>query len=113
MKYIHFPTLALHAALLVLARLLLVHYPDSFLFLGATLLFAHVIWAAMSRRQMAPAYLLGCALQAAAFGFGLIAVSRGSFGLGGGEFARFFYLIALAGAAVIEAAIGIVKHLNK
>lgn len=34
-----------------------------------------------------------------------------AFGLGG-EFARFLYLIVLAGSAVIEAAIGIVKYLK-
>lgn len=113
MKYIHFPTLALHGLLLILARLLLNDSHDGFLVAAGLLLAGHVIWSCCSRRSLLPSHLIGCAVQAAFFGLGIIEVSRGPFGLGGGEFGLFFYLIALGISAVLEAFIGIIRYYRK
>lgn len=96
MKYIHFPTLLLHGGLLILARLLLNDYPDGFLVIAGISLASHVVWACISRRSPGLSHLLGCCVQYLVFRFGVIAVSGGAFGLGGGGFALLFYQFALA-----------------
>lgn len=110
MKHIHFPTLLLHGLLLVLAKLLMNDIPDGFLWAAGMLLVGHLIWSCVSTRSLAVSHLLGCGIQALVFRFGLIEADNGAFGLGGGGFALFFYLIALGGSAVLEAVIGIVRY---
>ena len=110
MKHIHFPTLALHGVLLVLAQGLLTHYPDAFLLPAIGALVLHLLWCCRSKRPLALSHLLGCAVQGAAFALGIIEVGSRAFGLGGGEFARFFYLLALASSAIIELVVGLFKY---
>lgn len=110
MKYIHFPTLLMHLALLILAAVTINHYHDAFLLISGVILIAHMVWAIRSKKQMAVSYVIGCAVQFAVFYFGLIDVHSGAFGLGGGEFALLFYLLALAVLLVIECIIGLFKR---
>ena len=94
MKYIHYPTLLLHGALLLLAKLLLGDYQDGFLLTAVILLLGYLILGFVSRRPLSPSHLLGCAIQFLVFRSGLIAAT----GLGSG-LALFFYQIALAASA--------------
>lgn len=110
MKYIHFPTLALHALNMILAFALIHDYSDAFLFCSIAVLFVHVIWCCISPKPLTHTHLLGCVLQV--LFFSVFDVHSGAFGLGGGEFALLFYMIALAGSAIIEIAIGLYKHMK-
>ena len=108
MKYIHFPTLALHALNMILAFTLINDYSDAFLFSAIPLLFVHVIWCCISQKPLTHTHLLGCVLQVLLFS--VFDVHSGAFGLGGGEFALLFYMIALAGSAIAEIAIALYRH---
>ncbi len=109
MKYIHYPTLLFHGVLLLLAQMTIHDAPGFFLLASVVLLIFHAAGAAESKRVMAVSHTIGCAVQAAVFYFGIIDVNSGAFGLGGGEFALFFYGIALAVSFVIEWIIGALK----
>lgn len=111
MKHIHFPTIALHFFNLILALLTIHDYPGTFLVIGTAVLLAHVVWCLISPRNLSLTHLLGCGIQVIFFTF--FDVRSGAFGLGGGEFARLFYLFALAGSAVIEIGIGFYKHFRR
>ena len=110
MKYIHFPTLLLHGGLLVFAHAAINHYHDAFLLVSIAALILHAVWSARSKKQMAISHALGCAAQFAVFQFGLIDVNSGAFGLGGGEFALFFYEIALIASLFAAVIIGLFKR---
>lgn len=110
MKHIHFPTLVLHAGLMLLAGLTMNDYADAFLVLGGIALICHIFWCGISRQLLFPAHLLGSVLQFTAHGCGLISVDSGAFGLGGGGFAQFFYLIALGLSLGIEAVITLIRR---
>ena len=109
MKLVHIPTLLMHLALAALAAVTINDYHDGFLLCALIVLTAHAIWSARTERNLLPSHLLGTALQLALFALGLIEVHSGAFGLGGGEFALFFYQIALAVSCVIELPIGLYK----
>lgn len=111
MKHIHFPTLVLHALNILLAFFTIHDYPGAFLTVGGLLLFIHVIWCCISTRKLTLSHLLGCSIQA--LFFTVFDVNSGAFGLGGGEFALLFYLIVLAGSAVIELGVGIYKYFRQ
>lgn len=110
MQYIHFPTLLFHGGLVLLAQLTINHYHDAFLSIGVLLLVVHAVWAIRSKKWLMPSHLLGCAAQFAVFATGLIEVHSGAFGLGGGEFALFFYQCALGISAFVELLIGLLKR---
>ena len=110
MKYIHFPTLPLHGLNMILAFALIHEYSDAFLFCAIAVLFVHVSWCCISPKPLTHTHLLGCVLQV--LFFSVFDVHSGAFGLGGGEFALLFYMIALAGSAIIEIAIGLYKHMK-
>lgn len=113
MKHIHFPTLAMHILLLLLARLTINHYHDFFLGVSVAVLTAHVIWAFKSKRDFHTSHTLGMILQLFAGYFGWVRISNGAFGLGGGEFAWFFYEIALAVSFVCHSILRIVRMIKK
>ena len=113
MKYTHLPTLLFHAALTLFGALTINQYHDAFLPIAALALLAHAIWYARSKHNMLPAHLLGCAAQFALYQLGVITVHNGAFGLGGGEFALFFYEIAMAISCIIELVIWLVKLSKK
>ena len=113
MKSVHIPTLIFHAALTVFGALTLNHYHDAFLSIAALALLVHAVWCARSKQNMLPAHLIGCAAQFVIYQFGIINVHSGAFGLGGGEFALFFYEIAMAISCVIELVIWLVKLMKK
>ena len=108
MKYIHFPTLAFHGLNMILAFALIHEYSDVFLFCAIAVLIVHVIWCCISPKPLTHTHLLGCLLQA--LFFAVFDVNSGAFGLGGGELALLFYMIALAGSVIAEIAIGLYKH---
>lgn len=109
MKYIHFPTLFLHAGLLLFAQFTINDYPGTFLPVGVLLLVVHAVWAIRSKQLLMPSHLLGCATQFVVFAAGLIEVHSGAFGLGGGEYALLFYQFALVISVVVELLIGLFK----
>lgn len=109
MKHIHFPTLLLHAALTVFGTLTINHYHGAFLLIASAVLIAHIIWAARSKHDMFPSHLIGCAAQFFIYHLDIIAVHSGVFGLGGGEFALFFYQIVMFLSCIIELIIRLVK----
>ena len=112
MKHIHFPTLAMHTLLLLLARLTINDYPDFFLGFSVIMLTTHIIWAFKSRRDFHTAHTLGILLHLLVEAFGWMKISSGSFGLGGGEFAWFFYGIALAVSFAVHSIIRMIRWLN-
>lgn len=109
MTYIHFPTLLLHIGLTVFGAITINHYHDAFLLIAVLILIMHAVWASRSRHKMWPAHLFGCAIQFALYHLDVIDVHSGAFGLGGGEFALFFYEIAMLLSCIIELMIGLVK----
>lgn len=112
MKYIHLPTLLFHAALNLFGVLTINHYPGTFLPIAIVLLIAHAVWYACSKHNMLPAHLLGCTAQFALYQFGIIDVNSGAFGLGGGEFALFFYEIALTISCAAELVIALAMRMR-
>ena len=113
MKTIHLPTLLFHAALAIFGALTINDYPGTFLPIAALALLFHAAWYAESKHNMLPAHLFGCAAQFALYQLGVITVHNGAFGLGGGEFALFFYEIAMAISCIIELIIWLVKLARK
>jgi len=109
MKHLHFPTLLMHLILPALAAVTINHYHDGFLLFALIVLTVHAICCARTERNLLPSHLLGTALQLALFALGAIEVHSGAFGLGGGEFALFFYQIGLTVSCVIELFIGLIK----
>ena len=77
MKYIHFPTLALHGLNMILAFALIHEYSDVFLFCAIAVLIVHVIWCCISPKPLTHTHLLGCLLQALFFA-GRIDVRKGN-----------------------------------
>lgn len=113
MKYIHFPTLLYHAALMIFGALTINQYHDAFLPIAGLALLIHAAWCAESKHNLFPSHLLGCIAQFALYHLGIINVHSGAFGLGGGEFALFFYEIAMAASCILEAIICLVKWARK
>ena len=113
MKRIHFPTLAMHILLLLLARLTISDYPGFFLGCAIVVLILHVGLAIESKHSFLTAHLLGMGLYLLAPTIGLVNPDSGAFGLGGGGFAWFFYGIALAVSFVIICIIDIVRMIRK
>ena len=113
MKWIHIPTLVFHGLLLILARLLMNDYADAFLIIAGIALAAHLIWCCCGERNIAPSHLLGCCIQAVVFRLGIISADSGFMGLGGGEFAFFFYNIALLLSGLLELCVGIFRFRMK
>lgn len=113
MKHIHLPTLLMHLALLLLARLTISSSPDFFLGCAIVVLILHVGLAVESKRSFSSAHLLGMGLYLLAPTFGLVNPDSGAFGLGGGGFAWFFYGVALAVSFVIISIIDIVRMIRK
>ena len=109
MKHLHFPTLLMHLILPALAAVTINHYHDGFLLCALIVLTAHALWSARSARNLLPAHLLGTVLQLALFSLDVIEVHSGAFGLGGGEFALFFYQIALALSCIFETVIWLIR----
>ena len=113
MKFIHIPTLIFHGLLLILARLMMNDYADAFLIIAAIALAAHLVWCCCGKGNIAPSHLLGCCIQALVFRLGIITADSGFMGLGGGEFAFFFYNIALLLSAPLELAVGFFRFRTK
>ena len=113
MKHIHLPTLLMHLALLLLARLTINDYHDFFLGIAILVLTAHLIWAFRSKRDFHTAHTLGVILHLLAGYLGWMKISSGSFGLGGGGFAWFFYGIALAVSFAVLSILRVVRMLRK
>lgn len=113
MKRIHLPTLVMHIALLLLARLTINDYHDFFLVVAVLILTAHLIWAFKSKQDFHTAHTLGILLHLLVEAFGWMKISSGSFGLGGGGFAWFFYGIALAVSFAILSILRIVRMIRK
>lgn len=109
MKYVHLPTLLYHAVLTIFGALTINQYHDAFLPIAGFALLIHAAWYAESKHNMLPAHIIGCAAQFALYQLGIIHVHSGAFGLGGGEFALFFYEIAMAVSCILEAIICLVK----
>lgn len=103
----HFPTLLLHLALLFDANLTINNFPGFFLPSALVILIAYFI--CIARRIRAGAgwkgilltFYAGFLLQLWIFESGIIDVNSGAFGLGGGEFALFFYQTGLGIAAIL------------
>ena len=95
MKRFHFPTLFMHLALLVLARFTISDYPDFFLGTAVLVLIFHAAWAIKSSRNFLIAHCMGICLFRLSQMLGLIQINTDFWGMGG-EFAWFFYGIALA-----------------
>ena len=100
MKHIHLPTLFMHIALLVLAWFTLSDYPDFFLGTAVLVLFFHAAWAIKTSRNFLIAHCMGIFLYRLSQMLGLIQIGSGFYGMGG-EFAWFFYGIALAVSFVV------------
>ena len=113
MKHIHLPTLLMHLALLLLARLTINDYHDFFLGIAILVLTAHLIWAFRSKQDFHTAHTLGVILHLLVEYFGWMKISSGSFGLGGGEFAWFFYGLALAVSFAVLSILRVVRMLRK
>lgn len=109
MTYIHFPTLLLHLALTILGAVTINDYHDGFLLVAIVLLLLHAVWYARSKHNMLPAHIFGCIAQFFLYHLDVIDVHSGAFGLGGGEFALFFYEIAMALSCILEAIIALIK----
>ena len=105
MKRIHYPTLLMHAALLLMAKLMLQHYQDGFLIAAGLLLCVHVICSCFSTRSPLLTHLLGTAIQAAVFAVGVIGIPSN---LGSG-LALLFYQIALGATVLLEAVIALIR----
>lgn len=112
MKHIHFPTLAMHFTLLLLARLTINDYPDFFLVVSIAVLTAHIIWAFKSRQSFLYTHCLGMFLHGLSQTFGWVTISNGAFGLGGGGFAWFFYGIALAVSFAVLSILSLVRWIK-
>ena len=95
MKRFHFPTLFMHLALLVLARFTIFDYPGFFLGTAVLVLIFHAAWAIESKQNFLIAHCMGIFLYRLSEMLELIQIDTGFFGMGG-EFAWFFYGIALA-----------------
>lgn len=109
MTYIHFPTLLLHIALTIFGAVTINQYHDAFLLVAVLVLLAHAIWYARSKHNMFPAHIFGCITQFFLYHLDVIDVHSGAFGLGGGEFALFFYEIAMFLSCIIELIIWLTK----
>lgn len=109
MTYIHFPTLLMHIAMAVFGTLTINHYHDAFLLVAVLVLLIHAIWYARSKHSMFPAHVFGCITQYFLYRLDIIDVHSGAFGLGGGEFALFFFEIAMAVSCIIELVIWLIK----
>lgn len=111
MKRFHFPTLFMHIALLLLARYTISDYPDFFLGTAILVLIFHIAWAIKSKRNFLIAHCMGICLYRLSEMLGLIQTGTGYFGMGG-EFAWFFYGIALAVSFVLHGLIWIVRLIH-
>lgn len=118
-KWFHIPTFAVHGLLLLSAACTINHYHDFFLISSAILLMGYLIycartvWKRNNPLAILVSYGLGVLVQFFAFHTGLINVHSGAFGLGGGEFALFFYEIALGISCVIVLLISLITALIK
>ena len=112
MKNLHVPTLLMHLLLLLLARFTISDYPGFFLGTAVLVLIFHIAWAIESKRNFLIAHCMGIFLYRLSQMLGLIPVGSGFYGMGG-EFAWFFYGIALAVSFVIISIIDIVRMIRK
>ena len=103
MKRIHLPTLLMHLALLLLARLTINDYPDFFLGCAIVVLILHVGLAIESKRN----FLLSHGI-----GIGLFRISGGFYGMGSG-FGWLFYGVALAVSFAVLSILRIVRMIRK
>ena len=109
MKRFHFPTLAMHLLLLLLARYTINDYPDFFLGTSILVLIFHIVWAIESRRNFLIAHCMGIFLYRLSEMLGFVQIGSGFFGMGG-DFAWFFYGVALAISFVIHSIIRILRR---
>ena len=109
MKRFHFPTLIMHILLIGLAALTIHDYPDFFLCVSILVLLAHIAWVIEIKGHYFAAHGLGILLHALAQYLGIVSGDNGSFGLGGGGFALFFFNIALAVSSAVICLIGIIR----
>lgn len=109
MKYIHFPTIAMHALLLMLVQLTIRNYPDGFLVASVVILIGHIIYSAASRRPIVPVHTALCVLQIVLLYPGLIPTGSAPLSMGS-DLALFFYQIALAVSCAFEVPIWLLKR---
>ena len=109
MKRFHFPTLIMHILLIGLAALTLNDYPDFFLGVSILVLLAHIAWVIEIKGHYFTAHGLGILLHALTQYLGIVSGDNGSFGLGGGGFALFFFHIVLAVSFAVICLIGIIR----
>ena len=109
MKRFHYPTLIMHILLILFAVLALNDYPDLFLGVSLLVLIAHIAWVIEINGHYFTAHGLGIALHTLVQHLGIIRGDQGGFGLGGRDFALFFFDIALAVSFAVICIIGIIR----
>lgn len=112
MKRIHLPTLLMHLALLLLARLTINDYPDFFLGCAIVVLILHVGLAIESKRNFLLSHGIGIGLYLLAKPLGLVRISGGFYGMGSG-FGWLFYGVALAVSFAVLSILRIVRIIRK
>ena len=109
MKHFHCPTLIMHIILIVFAVLTLNNYPDFFLGVSLFVLLVHIAWVIEVKGNYFTAHGLGILLHFLAQRLEIFRSDSGAFGLGGGDFALFFFHIGLAVSFAVICIVGIFR----